>query len=602
MRFLTGAQTAENVKVEIMATSDIHGWFVPWDFSTDTSSTRGSLTYLASIIRQRQAANKNSVLVDCGDAVQSNYVEYFIGQDSNPMIDAMNYLGYDVWTFGNHEYNFSFANRAKLVKQFKGVALSGNVYLKGTDKEYLPATTVVERGGVKIGVIGMTTPLITEFEKGKTSLNEVDVKNPVDVIGGAIKSLEAQNVDCIIGVIHEGLDQENDVYGSSTVDLAKAYPELDVIISGHAHKSVPSETVNGVLLCEPYYYGRSLSVVDLGFTKNANGGYTLNSKNATLENCGSKEDSGLVTLMAPYKAQLQKYVNTPIGKLINSNLSGTDEIKGISAANIGSVGILNLMSVAGTFYSGADCTLLNTDYENPGFPVGDISIKNIASSYSFTGGEVSVYPVSGAQLKTILEWSVDYFNQIEDGDLTISYNPTRRASKYSSNFVGGGISYTIDLTRPSGNRIKNLALIAKDSDGNPLYNEDDTLKTTPITDTTTVNLGTNSYYMDQWVAQGGCLEGQTVKSTFNSFDEFGDDGTVRNLTIRYIQEHLSGSVNGNLYNYVNWTAQTGVDKTSDIYQKAVELINNGTISLPASETGRTNIASITVSDVQKHMK
>lgn len=588
-----------DVDVQIMATSDLHGWFVPWDFATDRSSTRGSLTYLASVIKDNQSKNANSILVDCGDSVQANYVEYFIGKDSNPMIDAMNYLGYDVWTFGNHEYNFSFSQRQQLIDQFNGTTLSGNVYLKDTDTKYLPATTVIERNGVKIGFIGMTTPLIVDFEKGKTTLNEVDVKNPMDVIGSAIDDLEKQNVDCIVGVIHEGLSEENNVYGSATTDIAKAFPQIDVIVSGHAHASISSETVNSVLLCEPYYYGRSLSVVDLGFIK-TDSGYKLISKQATIEGCGSTEDPGLVDLMSPYKAELSDYVNTPIGQLINSDLSGTDEIKGISAVYTGSTGIMNLMSTAGIYYSGADCTLLNTDYEDAGFSVGDISIKNISSSYSYSGGEITVYNVTGEQLNSILEWSTDYFNQIKDGDLTISYNPSRRASKYSSNFIGGGITYEVDLTQPTGSRINNLALIVKDTDGNPVYNDDGTIKTSPITDSTLIKLGTNSYYMDQWIAEGGCLEGKNPVSIYSSSDVYGDDGTVRALTISYIKDHLNGVVDGNIYNYKNWYINTGIDTTSEAYQKSLKLINDGTITLPASETGRTNIAPITATDIQNY--
>ncbi len=77
---------------------------------------------------------------------------------------------------------------------------------------------------------------------------------------------------------------------------------------------------------------------------------------------------------------------------------------------------------------------------------------------------------------------------------------------------------------------------------------------------------------------------------------------VRNLAISYICDHLNGVVDGNRYQYVNWSINTGVDKSSEAYKKAVELINNGTIILPASENGRTIIASITVSDVSHVFK
>lgn len=583
--------------LQILATSDLHGWFVPWDFSEDVPSTRGSLTYLATLIKARREENPNTILVDCGDTVQSNYVEYFIDHEKNPMLTAMNALGYDVWTFGNHEYNFSLSQRQALVDQFQGAALSGNVFMKDSGEPYLPATAVVERGGVKVGFVGMTTPLIVEFEKGKTSLDEVEVRSPLDCIGKAIEDLKAQNVDAIVGLIHEGLEEENSVPGSGTKDLAEAFPDFDIIISGHAHAAVESETVNGVLLCEPNYNARSLSALHLAFAETEEG-WKLVNKSAKLLSAGSVEDPEMVELMKPYQEELSAHVNTPIGQLINKDLVTPEEIPGSGAANMGSVPMLNLMSTAGIFYSGADFTIYNPTYENPGCTVGGISIKDISSGYQFTGGEVSVYPITGAQLKTLLEWVAGYYNTWQEGDLTVSFDPVRRESKYSTNFVGGGIVYTVDVTQEVGSRIQGLALIVKDEAGNPTFDKDGALITTPIEDDTPLNMGAHDYYVRQWVAEGGCWEGQTLTATYSTSDEFGDDGTVRNLTIRYIKEYLKGVVNGDKYDYVSWSVSSGIDKTSEAYQKMLQQLSDGTIQVPSSEAGRTNIAPITEADLK----
>lgn len=586
--------------VRLLATSDLHGWFVPWDFALDQENKAGSLTYLAARIKQERSENKNVVLVDCGDSVQANYVEYFIDHEKNPMVQAMNYLDYDVWTWGNHEYNFTMARRAKLIAQSEAKILSGNIYLDN-GKRYLPATTVVERDGIKLGVIGLTTPLIEQFEAGKDSLDGVKVHNPLDETALAIKDLEAQKVDAIIGVFHMGVDQENNVKGSSVTDIANAFPQLDVIIAGHAHKEVVSTTVNGVLITEPSNYGKLYSSVDLTFIPDGDG-YKLVDKASATNKAGTTEDPGMVELMAPYKKELSGYVNTPIGKLTNSDLSGKDTIKGISAGYTESTGIWNLMSAASIYYSKAQATVLNTDYENAGFPVGDVSIKNISSSYSYSGGEITVYKVTGADLKTLLEFSADYFNQTQPGDLTVSYNPARRQSKYSTDNIGGGITYCLDLTQPAGSRVKDLALITGyNKDGTVVLDKDGKPKTTPITDKTEILLGANSYGMDQYTGKGGCLEGKKFTKVSSTADKWGDDGTVRALTVRYITEVLKGKIDGNAFHYDNWYLKTGIDTDSAAYKKAVELINNGTIKLPALENGRTNVKSITVQDVTPYL-
>lgn len=592
------AQVGDKATVQILATSDLHGWFEPWDFATDSPSTRGSLTYLATLIKQHREENPNVILVDAGDSVQANYVEYFIDSKKNPMVTAMNALDYDIWTWGNHEYNFDVDRRKGLIKQSDAKILSGNVYNKKNGKRYLPATAVVKRGGIKIGFVGFTTPLIESFEEGKDSLATVDVHNPLDEVQEAIAELKKKKVDAIVGVMHMGLDEENNVKGSSVTDIAEACPDFDVIIAGHAHRQVDSKTVNGVLLMEPYYYARVLGVIDLEFEKTEKG-WKVVGKSSTNEPCGNVEDPEMVALMEPFKEELRAYVNTPIGTLTGPSLHGEDEIKGISNVYTQGTGIINLLGNAGMYYSGAQCTILCTDYENAGFGPGSISIKDISSAYSFSGGEISVYEMTGAQLKKLLEWSAGYFNTIHEGDLTISYDPTRRASKYSSDFTGAGITYTVDLTQEPGSRIKDLSLIVDYKENGTPVLENGKPHVKPISDTDVIKVGTNNYYIKQWVDKGGCLEGEDLEPIFNSFEKWGDDGTVRALAIRYIKEVLKGQVDGNDFAYANWSCYTGIDKTSDVYKKAVELINSGKITLPVSDKGRTNVAPITVADVEK---
>jgi len=120
----------------------------------------------------------------------------------------------------------------------------------------------------------------------------------------------------------------------------------------------------------------------------------------------------------------------------------------------------------------------------------------------------------------------------------------------------------------------------------------------PITDTMVIKVGTNDYYMKQWRGKGGCLEGASFKVDFSSSDAWGDDGSVRAMTVRYIKEVLGGVVDGSAFAYENWHCETGVDQNSPAYRKAVELINSGKLKLPVSDKGRTNIAPITIKDVE----
>lgn len=587
------------VTIDILATSDVHGWYIPYDFAADKESDKGGLTLISSVVKNLRAQGKNVILADCGDSVQANLCEWLIDEEQHPVMTAFNSMGYDLWTLGNHEFNFSKDQRESLVKQFHGTALCGNVFAKGADASELPPSAVIERAGIKIGFIGMTTPLIKEFEKYSGRLDAYDVRSPLEVLRPVIDDLKAQEVDCIVGLIHEGLEEERSVYGSSIRDIADNFPEFDVIIGGHAHENVDCEYQNGVLLCEPGVYARALCDIELTFAE-TDDGVSLVNKTSRILPCGSENDSDLYEILAPYKQLMLEKMENEVGQLVGADLTSDSGIKGISGVYTQPSGIINLFGSAAMYYSGADCALFCTDNEDAGFPVGTVRVKDIMNSFTYSAGEVSVYELNGAQLKKLLEWCSDYFNTVEDGELLPSYNPSRRNSKYSSNYLSSGISFTYDLTKESGSRVKNLSLIQKNENGTPDFSEDGELQLVPLADSDTVLLATTWYGMEDWMSEGNVLSGEDIKRIFNSSEEFGEsEGTVRALTMQYIKEVFNGELDGNQFVYENWELFTGVDKDSEEYKTAVELLNDGTLELHNSENGYTNVESVSVRDLKE---
>lgn len=178
-----------------------------------------------------------------------------------------------------------------------------------------------------------------------------------------------------------------------------------------------------------------------------------------------------------------------------------------------------------------------------------------------------------------MEWSADYFNQVKSGDVTYSFNPLRRASKYSTNDFFDGVTYTIDLRQPAGSRITNLRF----NDGSV------------VTDSMPIRLGMNSYRMGHLTQKGGILEGQIFPILSDTKAEFGEEeGTIRNLTIRYLTEVKKGQYQGKTEQ--RWKL-AGLDGYEPQRQIVRQLINDGKMTLPMTEDGRfTNIASINVKD------
>ena len=255
-----------------------------------------------------------------------------------------------------------------------------------------------------------------------------------------------------------------------------------------------------------------------------------------------------------------------------------NEIKGIPQVHIQDTGISTLFQEASMYYAPkANVIALQIDNDKAELNVGQIKAKDIAYNYQYAGGEITVYEMTGKDLKTYMEWSAGYFNSVTPGDVTYSFNPERRASKYSTNDFFAGVTYTIDLTQPQGQRITELQF----ADGSA------------VTDTTPIRLGMNSYRMGHLTKAGGVLEGKSFPVLFDTEAEYGEEeGTIRNLTIRYLTDVKHGKYEGKPMKRWKLSGLEGFAQQREIVKN---LINEGKISVPTSEDGRyTNVASINV--------
>ena len=117
----------ETRTLRIIATSDLHGKFMPWDYALNAESPSGSMVQLSSAISEYR--DDSTLLVDAGDTIQENSAEIFLdSEDPHPMTQAINALNYDVWVTGNHEYNYSMDVVRKTISDMKCKVLTGNVY------------------------------------------------------------------------------------------------------------------------------------------------------------------------------------------------------------------------------------------------------------------------------------------------------------------------------------------------------------------------------------------------------------------------------------------------------------------------------------------
>ena len=528
---------AQEVNIKLLGTSDVHGRIVPWSYGADVEDKSGSYAQIATYVKDVRKNNKNVVLVEVGDAIQDNQIDVFAKDKKyykdHPIPKVLNEMKYDVFVLGNHEFNFGMEALDEILKDIKAKKLTANFYHKKNDKRYIDATTIIEKDGVKLGIIGLSTPMSAKFEEDTGNLKDMKFTSPTEEARTQVEKLKAKGVDAIIAVTHMGIDNENNIPDTGMRDVINAVDGIDVVIAGHMHKDVPSETIKNTLITEPHRYGTVVSEVDLTFDINDKKEVKLVKKESkTVPVKALEADKKIEEIYKPYHEKLRELNNVVIGQTANEMVP--QETKhGVSAAFSKDTGLSSFINDVEQHYSGADVVTFSFDHQKARMNKGDIKKKDIIFNYRYAGGDVTVYELTGKQLKEYMEWSANYFDTIQPGDTEYRYNAERKKSKYVTYDIFGGVNYKIDLRNPQGSKIVDLTL----ADGKP------------VTDDMKLKVGMNSYRFAQLNGKGGIWEGQQIPVLWESKVAMGrEKGTIQNMMIDYITNVKKGKIDGQSHN------------------------------------------------------
>lgn len=528
---------AQEVNIKLLGTSDVHGRIVPWSYGADVEDKSGSYAQIATYVKDVRKNNKNVVLVDVGDVIQDNQVDVFAKDKKyykdHPVPKVLNEMNYDIFVLGNHEFNFGMKALDEILKDIKAKKLTANFYHKKNDKRYIDATTIIEKDGVKLGIIGLSTPMSAKFEEDTGNLKDMKFTSPTEEARTQVEKLKAKGVDAIIAVTHMGIENENNIPDTGMRDVINAVDGIDVVIAGHMHKDVPSETIKNTLITEPHRYGTVVSEVDLTFDINDKKEVKLVKKESkTVPVKELEADKKIAEIYKPYHEKLRELNNVVIGQTENEMVP--QETKhGVSAAFSKDTGLSSFINDVEQHYSGADVVTFSFDHQKARMDKGDIKKKDIIFNYRYAGGDVTVYEMTGKQLKEYMEWSANYFDTIQLGDTEYRYNAERKKSKYVTYDIFGGVNYKIDLRNPQGSKIVDLTL----ADGRP------------VTDDMKLKVGMNSYRFAQLNGKGGIWEGQQIPVLWESKVAMGrEKGTIQNMMIDYITNVKKGKIDGQSHN------------------------------------------------------
>lgn len=546
--------------LQILATSDTHGRFLPWDYAANKADTSGSVAQQAAAIAQRRTPS--TIVVDAGDTIQGNSAELFLQDEMHPMSAGMNAIGYDVWVTGNHEYNFGMDTLKRVIAQQKAKVLVGNVYAPD-DTPLADGYTILNKQGVKVGVIGMVTPNITRWDS--KNLEGWTVTNPVDECRKLTKQLRGQ-VDVLLGVMHMDPESEYGVYGSGARDLAEACPEFDVIVAAHGHRSVPGEMINGVLVVENSGNATTLSEIHLQLKRKWDGGWSIDQR--TSEIVSMKDlpaDAALSQQLAGYDARAKADAETLIGELRGGNMAPENDVVNIPQPMVQDTALLDFINEVQMYYTGAKVSATALTSMTSQMKEGPIRKCDTASIYTYQNTLYKL-EMNGAQLRSFMEWSAGFFKTWVPGDLTVAFDPSTRYYLYDA---FEGVNYEIDVSQEPGGRIRNLTW----PDGSPVRDEE------------VFTVAVNNYRATTQllIAADIFAPGEPLPKLLE-IDVRGDLGGIRELLAEYIRTVKGGVIQPKVNN--NWKL-VGTNWDEAKRAQALKLLAEGKMPLPGSSTSRT---------------
>ncbi|MBI4467043.1 MAG: 5'-nucleotidase C-terminal domain-containing protein [Acidobacteria bacterium] len=450
-----GPPAEPTLHLTVLATTDVHGHVRPYDYLLGREADRG-LAKVASYVKQVRARQPYTLVLDCGDTFQGTPLAYLYAEkyttEANPVVAAMNSIGYDAMAVGNHEFNFGLEAVWGLKDQARFPILAANVASTYHDpKRDFEPYLIRSVGGVRVAILGMVTPSVPRWEppEHRTGYHFRDL---VETAKRYVPELR-RKADLVILIVHSGLgrnpetgEREEELYPEEdrVWDIAEAAPGLDAIIFGHTHQELPGKLVNGVLLVQPRNWAQSVAEVEFELAR-AGDRWTLVEKRSRLVAMDATvpADPDVLELTHTAHQRTEKYLNTVVAELDRDLNARTGRVEDTP--------LVELIQRAQLRYGQAEVSLASLFSSGTRWRAGPLTIRDVYRLY-FYENKLFTVEVTGAQLKEALEYSARSFNTYpwpEGG------SPFADVPGYNYD-MADGVSYQIDLSRPPGERIRNL--------------------------------------------------------------------------------------------------------------------------------------------------
>ena len=447
------------MKIVIYQTSDLHGYVYPTNY---VSEIPAGILKIGSYIKKDEINYDRSIKIDCGDLIQGSPLTHYLYKTNihkNPIIEGLKNINYDAYVFGNHEFNYGLDYLYKSYSSVADKIINSNIVgLKLNTKPY----EIFEFDGFKIGVIGLTTSFIPNWER-EINIEGLTFKDPVEMYGKYEKQLK-EKCDLIVVCYHGGFERSIEDNKTPTEVLTKEnqgsellekFSSIDIILSGHQHRSFIKKIDNRIC-SQPLNNGYNFTkiVIDTE-TKDIN--YEL----VNVKDINVQIDEELESIFKNTENDLQIYLDKQIG-----TFDKEIRIDDIFVARLNGHPFINFLHQVQLEVGEADISVCSLFDSAIGFKE-NVSIRDVLINYPYPN-TLKVLKVTGENIRKAIEKACSYFI-LEEGKVKI--NPEFLVPKLQNyNYdTFGGITYEVDLNREIGNRVLSIKINGKELDLNKYY-------------------------------------------------------------------------------------------------------------------------------------
>ena len=469
----------KNLRIKVLATSDIHGCFFPYNF-IERKEMKGSLARASHYVKeQRKEFGQNLILLDNGDILQGQptcyYCNYVNPKMPNAAATAINYMKYDAQAMGNHDIETGHAVYDKWISEVKCPMLGANVVDKVTGKPYLKPYIVLERENVKIAVLGLLTPAIPNWLH-ESLWSGLHFEEMVECSKRWVKHIkEVDNPDVIVGLFHSGwnggistLHYNED----ATESVAKNVDGFDIIFFGHDHNKreaiIKSPSGKDVLCLDPSCNAMYIADATIDITLEDGKVKNKQIEGLIADISDTPIDQDFVHCMKAVEDSVRQYTGRKIGTFTKT-ISTSDCFFGSSPFN-DFIHEIQLNVTGAEISFNAPLTFESKINE------GDVFMSDMFKLYRYEN-QMYVMKMRGKEVRKHLEMSYDqWVNTMTSPDDHImllsektQYDRQKCGFKnLTFNFdSAAGIDYVVDVTKPNGQKVKILQM----SNGEPFVED-----------------------------------------------------------------------------------------------------------------------------------